>query len=172
MFHQIIRTTLYVGTLFTLLFAGSALAQDADRTTAERQLLTADVLALEEVEVSRPVDELPNDVEPNEEDPDSTDTALVFSNLGGERAWVKCVAFNMNGQPVGRTRTAIPALGVRYMRASDISNSVDFVGQVHCAPRGKVVGSTVFVGPGITDLPVRNGHVGRSRIRFPLVAHY
>ncbi|MDP6979924.1 MAG: hypothetical protein QF570_15170 [Myxococcota bacterium] len=170
MFHQIIRTTLSMSTLFTLLFAGSALAQDAEMNRAERRLMTDDVLELEEVEVSRPVDELPNDVEPV--DPDSTDTALVFSNLGGERARVKCVAFNMNGRPVGRTRTAIPALGVRYMRASDISNGLDFVGQVHCASHGKVVGSTVFVGRGITDLPVRNGHVGRTRIRFPLVAHY
>jgi hypothetical protein len=35
-----------------------------------------------------------------------------------------------------------------------------------------VVGSVVFVGPALTDLPVRNGKLGISRIQFPLVAHY
>ena len=53
-----------------------------------------------------------------------------------------------------------------------MSNGVDFVGQVQCAPRGRIVGSVVFIGPAVTDLPVHNGKLGESRIRFPLVAHY
>ena len=83
-----------------------------------------------------------------------------------------CNGGSAGGSPIGRTRTVVPPLGLRYVLASDMSNGVDFVGQVQCAPRGRIVGSVVFIGPAVTDLPVHNGKLGKSRIRFPLVAHY
>lgn len=154
--------------------------EEGDRPTVDRPIkeriqkreLAADVAELDEVEISREIDTLPNEIEPQPEDPDLADTALVFTNMSRRTAAVKCVAFNKNGRPVGRTRTIIPPLGLRYVLASDMSDGVDFVGQVQCSPHGPVVGSVVFIGPAVTDLPVRNGRLGESRIRFPLVAHY
>lgn len=134
--------------------------------------LARDLDAIDAVEISRDIDTLPDVIEPDPSDMDVADTALVFTNLSRRTSWVKCVGFNKNGEPVGRTKTQIPPLGLRYVRASDISNGVDFIGQVQCKPVGLVVGSVVFVGPALTDLPVRNGHLGVSRIHFPLVAHY
>ncbi|MCP4040239.1 MAG: hypothetical protein GY733_25060 [bacterium] len=142
----------------------------ADRERVDKEALAEELEGIEEVEISREVDELPNDVEPA--DPDVANTALVFTNMSRVTTWVKCVGYNMNGEPIGRTATVLPPLGLRYVRASDISNGVDFIGQVQCAARGRVVGSVVFVGPGLTDLPVHNGAPGHRRIRFPLVAHY
>jgi hypothetical protein len=52
---------------------------------------------------------------------------LVFTNLGNRPTSVKCVGFDKNGTPIGRTATRIPPLGVRYVLASDISNGLDFV---------------------------------------------
>jgi hypothetical protein len=135
------------------------------------------VQAIAEVEIDREIDTLPDDIE-HPSDPDVADTALVFTNLGRHRAAVKCVGFDKNGTPIGRTTTRIPAMGVRYVLASDISNGVDFIGQVQCARHGRVIGSVIFIGPGITDLPVLNRlnrgnqHSSRNRIQFPLVAHY
>ena len=146
-----------------------------DRPVRDRILKSdlADQLAeIDAVEIAREVDTLPEEIEPKPDDPDFADTALVFTNMGRRTAWVKCVGFNKNGAPVGRTRTRIPPLGLRYVLASDISDGADFVGQVQCSPLGQVVGSVVFIGPAVTDLPVRNGRIGHSRIRFPLVAHY
>lgn len=175
MFRSILRTVFLISATFALWFAPQAFAQDqiSDKPNKiERSIVTDAAEALEEREVAREVDELPGDVEPQPEDPDFADTALVFTNMRNTRAGVKCVAFNKNGVPVGRTRTPIPPLGVRYVLASDMSDGEDFVGQVQCAPYGRVMGSVVFIGPGLTDLPVRNGRLGKSRIRFPLVAHY
>jgi hypothetical protein len=128
--------------------------------------------AINVVDVAREIDTLPDEIEPTPEDSDVADTALVFTNMSRSTSAVQCVAFNKNGRPIGRTRTVVPPLGLRYVLASDMSNGVDFVGQVQCAPRGRVIGSVVFIGPAVTDLPVRNGKLGKSRIRFPLVAHY
>ena len=132
--------------------------------------LAREIDAIDLVDISREVDELPTDFD---RDPDVADTALVFTNLGRRTSWVKCVGFNKNGAAIGRTKTEIPPLGLRYVLASDISNGVDFIGHVQCSPKGRVVGSVVFIGPSLTDLPVRNGKLGHDRrIRFPLVAHY
>jgi hypothetical protein len=128
--------------------------------------------AINVVDVARGIDTLPDEIEPTPQDSDVADTALVFTNMSRSTTAVKCVAFNKNGRPIGRTRTVVPPLGLRYVLASDMSNGVDFVGQVQCAPRGRIVGSVVFIGPAVTDLPVHNGKLGESRIRFPLVAHY
>lgn len=128
--------------------------------------------AIDVVEIAREIDALPDEIEPDPDAPDLADTALVFTNMSRRSAWVKCVGFNKNGEPVGRTSTRVPPLGLRYVLASDISNGEHFIGQVQCKPKGPLVGSVVFIGPSITDLPVRNGNLGKSRIRFPLVAHY
>jgi len=137
--------------------------------------LSDELGAIDEVLISREVDTLPDDIEPKPEDPDSTDTALVFSNLARTDGAVHCVAYNKNGEAIGRSKTELPPLGLRYIRASDISNSEDFVGQVHCRSRSHVIGSVVFIGAGLTDLPARNHRIGKSRwsrIQFPLVVHY
>ena len=159
-----------VSAISAFCFAPNAIAQQIQPSPAETKIMTPDVESLEEVDVSRPIDELPDDVEPD--DPDTVDTALVFTNQTNRHARVKCVAFDKNGEPVGRSRSAIPPRGVRYVLVSDMSAGADFIGQVQCAPYGKLIGSVVFLGPDITDLPVRNGRLGKSRIRFPLVAHY
>jgi len=109
-------------------------------------------------------------------DPDLADTAVVLTNGGNTRAYAVCWAFDGDGKPLGRTRLKIPALGLRWALASDLSNDVDFIGSVRCYVSGNVHGTAVFFGPGITDLPTRpvpqvsavNGH----RLEFPLVAHY
>ncbi len=176
-----LRTMLLLLIAIAMLIAPLAFAQeemegdDTDRPIRHRiykRDLTRELDAIDVVEISREIDTLPDDIEPKPDDPDVADTALVFTNLSRRTAWVKCVGFDKNGEAVGRTKTDIPPLGLRYMRASDISNGVDFIGQVQCKPIGLVVGSVVFIGPGLTDLPVRNGRLGESRIVFPLVAHY
>ncbi len=128
--------------------------------------------AIDLVAISREIDTLPEEIESDPDASDLADTALVFTNMSRRSAWVKCVGFDKNGEPVGRTSTRVPPLGLRYVLASDISNGERFIGQVQCKPKGPLVGSVVFIGPSITDLPVRNGNLGKSRIRFPLVAHY
>jgi hypothetical protein len=184
MSRNLLRTILPL--LIAMLLAPLAFAQEenpGDETTDEgtdrpirhkiyKKDLARELDAIPEVSVSREIDTLPDDIEPDSVDPDVADTALIFTNLGRRTSWAMCVGFNKNGEAVGRTKTKIPPLGLRYVRASDISNGVDFVGQVQCKPVGKVVGSVVFVGPALTDLPVRNGTLGKSRILFPLVAHY
>jgi len=132
-----------------------------------------EIQRLGEVVIDRGLDTLPDDIRPPI-DPDTADTVLVFTNLGSTYAAVKCVAFNRNGRPIGRTATRVPALGVRYVTASDISDGLDFIGHVQCARSGRIVGSAVFVGPGFTDLPVIHPSSSQDagRIRFPLVVHY
>jgi len=128
-----------------------------------------DVQATEEVEIARELDTLPSDIAPP--DLDVTDTVLLFTNFNNYDDAVICVGFDRNGTPIGRTLTRIPRLGVRYVLASDISNGLDFIGHVQCAKHGRVEGTALFIGPGVTDLPVLNRGV-KNRIRFPVVAHY
>jgi hypothetical protein len=181
-----VRTAILHLFAMTLLCAPAAFAQEntdtgqGDVPEMERPIrdrisnddLKDEISEIEVVTISRDIDTLPSEIEPQPEDPDLADTALVFTNMDRRSAGVICVGFNKNGRAVGRTATRIPPLGLRYVLASDISNGVDFIGQVQCSPRGNVVGSVVFIGPAVTDLPVRNGKLGKSRIRFPLVAHY
>jgi hypothetical protein len=50
---------------------------------------------------------------------------------------------------------------------------VDFIGSAHCFVTGRVAGSAIFFGPGITDLPVRQATVeGAFRVAIPVIAHY
>ncbi len=164
------RVFVVLGAALTLCFAGSASADSARKL--ERKITTADVRALDISEIARPIDQLPDELEPRPEDPDVADTALVFTNIYNRAARVRCVAFDKQGEAIGRTSTRIPPRGVRYVLASDMSDGEDFVGQVQCIPYGRIVGSAVFIGPGLTDVPVRTGKIGKSRIYFPLVAHY
>ena len=161
-----------------MLVAPMALAQqDASRApSTDRARLEPsaedEVDRIPEIRVSREVDQLPPQIEPQPADPDFADTALIFTNMTRHTARVRCVGFNKNGRPIGRTATVIPPLGLRYVLASDLSNDADFAGQVQCASHGRIVGSAVFIGPGLTDVPVLNGTIGESRIRFPIVFHY
>ena len=143
-----------------------------DRLNAQNMFkgeVKLDVQDTEEVEIARELDTLPSDIAPP--DLDVADTVLLFTNFSNYGAAVKCVGFDRNGTPIGRTLTRIPRLGVRYVLASDISNGLDFIGHVQCAKHGRVEGTALFIGPGVTDLPVLNRGV-KNRIRFPVVAHY
>ena len=148
-----------------LLVPGAAQAQEANEVPD---------LVLMEREAPELADRLDM---PPDRDPDLADTALVITNLGNRRIAVRCWAFNGNGKPIGRTGMTVPALGVRWILASDLSNDRDFIGSAHCYVTGPAKGTAVFLGPGITDLPA--GPIPESlisatgqRVVFPLVAHY
>ncbi|MCP3985931.1 MAG: hypothetical protein GY723_16235 [bacterium] len=158
-----------------------------------RPVLTLLVLALlaapsfaesdTEIEIDRPADELSeeltNPVDP--EDPDAVDSALVFTSNGGPAA-VRCVARNGNGDRVGHpVIVKLPADGLRWVRASDLSNGTDFVGSARCTSLGSVAGSGFVVGPhGATNLRVsknrtrlgRHGKRFTHHLRFPVIASY
>ena len=125
------------------------------------------------IEITRDAAELPNELRPRPpEDADVADTALVFTNEGGSAARVRCAGFNKNGYAVGRAWVAIPARGLRYVLASDLSRGRDFVGQVQCSAPVQVKGSAVFLGPDLTDLPAFQVRGNFGRLRFPVVATY
>ncbi len=132
-----------------------------------------------EVEIDRSPDELArvlvDPVDPN--DPDAVDSALVFTSQGGPAA-VRCTARDGHGDAIGSpVIVAVPAGGLRWIRASDLSNGADFIGGAHCTSLGPVIGSGFVVGPrGATDLRVREHRKsGRGKryvdhLRFPVVA--
>lgn len=104
------------------------------------------------------------------------DTALVFTNLGDAGVRVICKAYDDNGDAVGRVATFVPALGLRYLLASDFSNGAALLGHIQCGTHPSVVGSAFLLGgrAGITEVPVSQAPVGRkkhrsTRIRFPVV---
>ena len=106
-------------------------------------------------------------------DPDVINTALVLTNQGGPKSIAYCVAFNANGEKIGRAWVKIPANGLRIVLASDVTAGVDFVGSLRCVARGHLVGSAFIVGPGLTDATVHNAHHwGESRIRAQAVVSY
>ena len=103
-------------------------------------------------------------------DRDLVDTALVFTNLGRERAWVSCRAFDADGGRVGRVRLNVPPGGLRFTLASDFSYGRDFVGRVQCSTQNRVLGSSVLLAPlALTDLAVQQVQ-GIGSILFPVVA--
>jgi len=131
--------------------------------------------AVEEVDIGRLEVELRVDItDAIERDTDVANTALVFNNAGRVATTVYCTAFSGNGEILGRGKTRVPAKGVRYLRASDLSDGVDFVGSAVCKARGRVTATSVFLAPGaITALDVKQYRRKRtSRMRFPLVASY
>ena len=108
-------------------------------------------------------------------DTDVADSALVFTNTGDTEGRVVCRAIDGNGQAVGsRTGVTVPAGGVRYLRASDISDGADFVGRADCVARRPMIASGFFLAPGaITDLKARREQQRRHvRMHFPVVATY
>ena len=75
---------------------------------------------------------------------------------------------------IGRTATAVPANGLRYIRASDLANGRDFIGSARCWTGGDIIATAVFLAPGaVTSLDVeQHRHPLKGRVRFPLVASY
>jgi hypothetical protein len=135
---------------------------------AAQSLASADIGS----EIVRDADTLRDELRPRPVDePDVADTALIFTNLSGNAARVLCVAFDRNGEPVGRRWLSVPKLGLRFVLASDFSDGRDFVGHAQCSVPARMKGSAIFLGPDITNLnviqPWRAG-----RIRFPVVATY
>lgn len=109
-----------------------------------------------------------------ERDVDTANTALVFNNVTRSNSYVVCTAYDGNGNALGTKRAYVPKRGVKYLRASDLSNGVDFVGSAVCTSRARMAASAVFLGPGaITSLDViQPGSWDATRIRFPLIATY
>ena len=109
-----------------------------------------------------------------ERDTDVANTALVFNNTTHEDASVICRAYGANGELLGRRFARVPARGVRYLRASDLSSGADFVGSAVCASRSRVAASAIFLAPGsITNLDViQAAPWDAHNIRFPLIATY
>ncbi len=111
-------------------------------------------------------------------DRDTTDTAIVASSVGDanvDSAVVICRAFDANGQRIGIAKMQVPARGLRYLRASDITNGQDYVGQVRCTARPHTVAVTAYlVAPsGITDLKSRqHSHRGVSHTLVPVTASF
>ena len=153
---------LAVGTaLLALALAPSAAAEDLLDTGDAGVQITRDATELTDALRPRPP-----------EDADVADTALVFTNEGGVPERVRCVGFNKNGRAVGRAWVAIPARGLRYLLASDLSYGRDFVGQVQCAAAVQIKGSAVLLGQNVTDLPAIQVQGTFGRLRFPVVATY
>ena len=111
--------------------------------------------------------------QPPDPDRDVADTVIVMTNLAHERGVASCAAFDYDGNLVGRARVKVPAMGLRWLLASDISDDADFIGSAHCFISGRMLASAIFLGPGITDLPVHQTKTsGLFRIAIPVVAHY
>jgi hypothetical protein len=142
----------------------------ASATPAAAQELDA-VEVAGEVEVDRDADALQADLRSvTDHDRDVVDTALVFNNLGAERVAVACRGFDKNGNYVGGAIARIPGHGLRYLRASDLSNGRDFVGSATCHTTNRVAGESVLLAPGgLTSLRIQQR---RLQVRFPLVATY
>lgn len=110
---------------------------------------------------------------PVDPDHDVADTAIVITNLARSRGRAFCVAFDYDGRVAGHARLKVPPLGLRWMLASDISDGVDLIGSAQCYLSGRLVGSAMFLGRDVTDLPVHQTTVGgNQRIAIPVLAHY
>ena len=106
-------------------------------------------------------------------DVDVVDTALVFNNPRKHKTLVVCVGYSANGRALGRAYTVVPANGVRFIRASDISNGRDFLGSASCRARARLIPASFIVGVGFSDAPAKVVHGwDESGMRFPVVASY
>jgi len=74
---------------------------------------------------------------------------------------VFCAAYDANGHALGRAAMRVPAKGLRYLRASDLSSGIDYVGQVRCRTGNEGVQGSAFLvsAGGVTDLPVSQHHL-------------
>jgi hypothetical protein len=156
--HSLFRTTLFASVL--CLFLGASLASAQAIRSRDDSRGEVDLKA----DVRRAIDR----------DTDVANTALVFNNPGNQAASVVCLGYGPNGNMLGRRVAQIPARGLRYLRASDLSGGVDFIGSAICSSRVRLAGSAVFLAPGsITNLDViQAGPFDSNSIRFPLVATY
>jgi hypothetical protein len=149
----------------------------AQSSNADDQAIAADAVKIDGaedlgVQITRSATEL-QDMLKIDRDVDVIDTALIFNNPRGHRTLVACVGYNANGRALGHAFAVVPANGVRFIRASDISNGRDFIGSAQCKARARVIPSSFIVGVGFSDAPARvvNGW-DNSSIRFPIVASY
>ena len=126
---------------------------------------------LDAVEIDRPLEDLPDDLQPVPEDSGRADTVLLFTNPSRRPVTVRCVGFDRAGDPIGRIRTAVGPHGLKHVLASDLSNGEDYLGQVHCSASGRVIPSAVLVGPDVENLNVVGG-AGSRRLIFPTVVTY
>lgn len=127
------------------------------------------------VDEGNPSDELEADLRRTiDPDTDVVNTALTFHNPSQGRAIVVCAAYDGNGNLLGTKATHIPPGGLRFLRASDIANGVDFVGSAACKSRTRVQSSAILLGPGaVTDLDVqRRGWRRVTSFSYPLVVSY
>lgn len=110
---------------------------------------------------------------PTPPDVSTADTAIVFTNVGNRGAAARCVAFDYEGQRIGQTRVRVPARGMRWLLASDLSDGERFIGNAQCFVNGQMLASAIFLGPAITDLPVKQASAaGQFRVAIPVLAHY
>lgn len=127
-------------------------------------------------EIVRDAATLVDVVRPHPDDPDVTDTVLIFTSKSQSRGRALCKAFDKNGNTVGRAWLQVPGRGLRFALASDIANDLDFVGSVQCWASTNLIGSAVLLAAGeLSDLPVENGRFRTERGRrvlFPVVATY
>ena len=90
--------------------------------------ITAEELGADAPEIDRDGDALVKELDVRPDDRDFTDTAIVASNRASGPGLVVCAAFNANGRPLGRAAMRVPGNGLRYLRASDVSNGIDYIG--------------------------------------------
>ncbi len=156
--QSLLRSSIFLSAALLLFVAGQSQAQ-----------------VVEEVDIGREEVQLRVDItDAIERDVDVANTALVFNNTGRIATTVVCVAFDGNGDILGRGRTRIPSHGVKYLRASDLADGVDFIGSAVCKARGRVTATAIFLAPGaITDVNIKQRRQNRStHMRFPLIATY
>lgn len=133
--------------LLCVLPLSSSLFAQIDALEADPGIeVSRDAVAVNDVLTRRPVD------------PDFINTAIVLTDSGARPSVTYCVAYNHQGQPIGRAHTKTPGNGVRVILASDLTHGLDFVGKVRCRSRDRVQGTAFIVGPGnnITDTAVKN----------------
>lgn len=102
--------------------------------------------------------------------PPAIESVLVFTNRSVRARRIHSVAWNRNGDVVGRLATYVPSFGVRYMLASDFGRS--FLGSATCTSYGRVVASAFMLAPGLTNLPTETGSIDHAvRMRFDLLGY-
>jgi len=164
--------------LVALMWAPAISAQPARRGMAPRAVPVRPAvdpaeLDVPQIDIERDGDALRDEIRPRPHDTDVADTALVFTSHVAQVVYVKCVARDQSGTVVGRTRTRLPARGLRYLRASDFSDGRDFVGHADCKSSGHVTATGILFGAEITDLPSKSRRRGRGmQHEFPLIATY
>ncbi len=109
---------------------------------------------VQDVEVVHDASDLQAEVD--RPDRDHVDTVMAFTNLARNAARVQCAAFNANGEIVGTLWVGIPANGMRFVLASDFSETEDFTGHARCRTNSRILSTSILLTPtAITDLSVR-----------------